>query len=103
MNPFEILKPAYETFGAKHPIGSLVAVIALGGVLGALLFGSVWLILAQQYQKANQTEPTPTPTTTNSTSAPDSPIITGNGNSVSYEHSSPQKNGKTQPSKGNEP
>jgi hypothetical protein len=53
----EWLKLAYETFGAKHPTASFIAVM----VLGAIVFGGVWQIAAHQYEKAKSVGITSTP------------------------------------------
>jgi hypothetical protein len=47
MNPMETLKAIYETFGTPYPRASLIAVMLLGGIL----FGAAWLVLARQVGK----------------------------------------------------
>jgi cytoskeletal protein RodZ len=78
LNPMEWLKIAYETFGAKHPAVSLIAVM----VLGALIAGAVWLLGAQQYEKTQTGQNTPTTPSTNTTSGPQSPIMPNNSGTV---------------------
>jgi len=85
LNPLEWLKIAYETFGAKHPTGSLIGVM----VLGALLAGAVWLVGAQQYGKSHSAPTVPTPTT-NTTSGPQSPIMPGNSGTVTITNQAPK-------------
>jgi hypothetical protein len=43
----EMLKTIYATFGAPHPIISLITVT----IIGALLFGGVWFGIGKQYDK----------------------------------------------------
>ena len=83
MNPMEWLKVAYETFGAKHPTASLIVVMALG----ALIFGAVWVVGAQQYEKSHNAlnapaVPNVSPPATNITSGPQSPIMPNNSGTV---------------------
>jgi hypothetical protein len=47
LNPLDWLRTLYETFGAKHPTGSLVGVMLLFGLLGGVL----WLVGANLYEK----------------------------------------------------
>lgn len=44
----EMLKTIYAAIGAPYPIASLIIV----ATLGALLFGSIWLGIGKQYNKA---------------------------------------------------
>jgi hypothetical protein len=46
----QTLKAIYEFFGAPYPRASLAAV----AVLGAILFGAVWLFAARQVEKDRQ-------------------------------------------------
>ena len=52
LDPREWLKLAYETFGVKHPIGSLIGVMILFALSGA----AIWMISANLYEKAHATE-----------------------------------------------
>lgn len=68
------------------------------------------MLRAGSNQTAPQTKPpissppAPAPTTTNRTSGPESPINTGNGNSVVYQASPPQhKKNNASPKKGDSP
>jgi len=90
MKPMELLKLAYETFGAKHPTGSLIIVMALGGVMGVAICGALWTVAANQYQKGNATEPA---RTVNTTTGPQSPIMPNNNGSVtiSNDNSKPKQ------------
>jgi hypothetical protein len=104
LNPIELLKLAYETFGAKYPAVSLIAVM----LLGALFFGAVWHVAARQYEK-DQISNTQTPVITApqtgaaTTSGPNSPANTGNGNSFSYQEPPPTKKSAVQPKKADKP
>jgi hypothetical protein len=76
----EWLRAIYEALGSRHPIGSLVVVILLGGAAA----GGVWLIAANQYEKGLKkngqvTTPAAGPI---STDAPCSPVTQGSGNTV---------------------
>jgi len=55
LNSTEWLRVAYETFGAKHPAGSMIVVV----LLGALSFGSVWYFAGRLYEKDQASNKTP--------------------------------------------
>ena len=102
-SPMEWLKLAYEIVGAKYPTGSLVAITLLGALLGAVLFGGGWRLLAHQYNKDHESKQPPavitpqTPQTTGpaTTSGPNSPAVTGSGNNIYYG----EKSAETKPKK----
>lgn len=79
MKPMELLRLAYETFGAKHPQGSLIIVMSLGGVLGVAICGALWTVAANQYQKGSTAEPAHS---VNTTTGPQSPIMPNNDGTV---------------------
>src|SRR5258708_37874929 len=86
MNPLQWLKAVYETFGAPYPRASLVAVT----ILGAILFAAVWLFAAKQVEKDRHTSTAPSQASgPASTTGDKSPAVTGNGNTISYDQSSP--------------
>lgn len=87
MNPFEYLKLIYETFGAKHPTGSLILVMTLGGLLGVVLFGGLWVIAANQYAKSATAEQ---PQTINTTSGSQNQIIPNNDGNVTISNETTQ-------------
>jgi hypothetical protein len=96
LNPLEWLKLAYETFGAKYPAGSMIAVM----LLGAFVFGAVWQITAHKYQKdqiGDRQAPAVTTQQTGAakTSGSNSPAITGSGNEISYGTADSEKTDKT--------
>jgi hypothetical protein len=91
MNPIQILKSIYETFGTPHPRSSLVVVVLLGGAAA----GALWLFAAKQVAKDQATRPTPAVTGPASTTGPQSPAITGNQNQVQY--SQPSEPGRKTP------
>jgi hypothetical protein len=100
LNPIEWLKLAYETFGANHPKASMIGVTILGGIV----FAGVWHFAAVQYHKDQMKQPTvATPTVTNTTSGPESPINTGNGNNFNYKEPPLEKKSAVQPKKGDGP
>jgi hypothetical protein len=81
LNPLEWLKSLYEVFGAKHPTASFAVVM----IVGALFAGVLWMVGAQQYEKGRAALGAPartSPTGAVTTTAPCSPVITGNGNTV---------------------
>lgn len=92
MKPMELLKLAYEAFGAKHPTGSLIVVMVLGGVLGVVVCGAAWTVAANQYQKSN-TVPPAEGHLVNTTNGPQSPIMPNNGGNVtiSNDNSKPKE------------
>jgi hypothetical protein len=96
MKPLELLRLAYEAFGVKHPTGSLIVVMALGGVLGTAICGAMWTVAANQYQKVDAKAPAPSVNTTN---GPQSPIMPNNGGSVTI--SSDDSKPKQPPPKDN--
>jgi len=73
----EFMGTAYGALGSKHPTASLVAAM----IVGALCFGALWLVGAQQYQhkKAPTIEPS---APVNNTSGAQSPIIQNNSGTV---------------------
>ena len=84
-----VLKTVYETFGASHPKSSLIVVTVLGAFLGAIVFFSAWRLGENEYRKERSAATTPSqPTLINTgpvnTSGPESPAISGSGNSVQY-------------------
>ena len=82
MNPMDWLKAAYEALGTPHPKLSMIVVLVLGAMLGAIAFGTVWQIAARQVEK---NLPTATPTSgPASTTGAESPANTGNGNQFTY-------------------
>ena len=80
MDPREWLKLAYETFGAKHPIGSLVCVM----ILFALFGGAVWMLGANLYEKSHPAEHSTTrsPSAPTQTAAQCGVNVDGNGNKI---------------------
>jgi hypothetical protein len=92
MNPMEWLKTLYEAFGARHPSGSLAVVMVLGGLLGAAICGTLWLVGANQYQKS-LVEPA---RSVNTTTGAQSPIMPNNSGSVTITDES-DKTGHPQP------
>ena len=93
MNPLQWLKAIYETFGTPYPRASLIAVAALGAIFSA----AVWLFAAKQVEKdrgvASQGSST-TAGSSASTKGPNSPAVTGNGNDIKYDQSSPPEKQK---------
>jgi hypothetical protein len=89
------MKDIYLTFGAPHPRISLVVVFILAGTLAA----GAWHFLGKQVEKDRQI-PIALPVEIGPavTSGDNSPAISGNGNSVTYDQSShhekEHKNGK---------
>jgi hypothetical protein len=92
MNPIQILKSIYETFGAPHPRISMAVVVLLGGAAA----GALWLFAAKQVAKDQGARPTPTISGPASTTGPQSPAITGDQNQVQY--SQPSEPTKKTPS-----
>jgi hypothetical protein len=84
MNPIQWLKAVYESFGTPYPRASLIAVM----VLGAIVFGAVWLFAAKQVEKDRGTSASPVVTGPASTKGPNSPAVTGTGNDFHYDQSS---------------
>ena len=91
MNPLEWFKAIYETFGTPHPRASLIVVMALFAGFGA----GVWIFLAKQVEKDRLNKNTP-PNVSGpaSTSGPNSPANTGNGNEFRYDQTPPPKEQK---------
>lgn len=90
MNPLEWLKAIYGPIGAPHPRASLVCVM----VVGALIFGVVWIMAADQYHKSLKPPTPPAVSNTGSatTSGGNSPAVTGGQNNIQYgQPSSPDK------------
>jgi hypothetical protein len=88
-------KPIYELVGTPFPKTSLIAVM----VLGAAISGGFWSLVGKQVAKDNRQQ-----SLTNgsaSTSASQSPAISGNGNSVTYDTSAPSDK-KSEPAKNGE-
>lgn len=83
--PMEWLKAIYETFGTPYPRMSLIAVMVLGGILS----GVFWLVLARQVGK-NQVPSTPSQISGPATAGDNSVANTGNGNTVD-QSSPPEK------------
>ena len=87
-------KGLYGLIGAKYPTASLIAIIILGG----FVFGTIWLIAAQQYEKDRPgrelTVPAPSQPATSApqsrtsgsatTKGDNSPALTGDGNKINY-------------------
>jgi hypothetical protein len=96
MNPFELLKAIYESFGTPYPRASLVAVM----ILGAISFGAVWLFAAKQVEKGHLAGTRGGPAAVSgpaSTKGPNSPAVTGNGNDIQYDQSPNPDNKKKTP------
>ena len=94
MNPVDWLKAIYETFGTPYPRISLAVVTALG----AVLFFAVWTFAAKQAAK-DHVSAAPRGTAgrsigSASTSGPNSPIVSGSGNTFNYGRSEPSKTDK---------
>jgi hypothetical protein len=87
MNPIQWLKAIYETFGTPYPRASLVAVT----LLGAITFAAIWLFAAKQVQKGEAVGTPSQVTGPASTAGPESPAITGNGNTFKYDQSAPKE------------
>ena len=89
MNPMQLLKAIYETFGTPYPRASLIAVMVLGAVLAAC----IWLFAAKQVEKDHVAARHAQPNVSGpaSTSGPESPAVTGNGNDIRYEQSDDAK------------
>ena len=91
MNPLQWLKAIYETFGTPYPRSSLIAVMIIFAVFG----GAVWLFAAKLVEKDRQNTSAPSHVSgPASTSGDKSPAITGNGNDLQYDQSSPPKEKK---------
>jgi|SRR5664280_1259332 len=92
MNPFEWARNLYETFGAKHPIASLIVVMLIGAGLAA----TFWQIGAYQYHKGQlATAPLSVPASgAAATSGAKSPAVTGNGNTIQYGNPPPPEKKK---------
>ena len=90
------LKAIYETFGIPYPRISLIAVV----ILGAIVFGGAWVLVGKQVEKDHLKGPTvetPRKTGDATTSGANSPAVTGNGNEIQYNHSSPPKEKRKPP------
>ena len=86
MKPLEWLKAIYETFGTPYPRVSLIAVMLICAIFG----GAVWLFAAKQVAKDHGTVLNAQPQVSGpaSTTGPNSPANTGNGNDIRYDQSS---------------
>jgi hypothetical protein len=101
MNPLEWLKELYGWVGVKHPAASLLVVTLMGAVVS---FG-VWKLAAYEYQKdVEKNEPStkatqiqPVKTGNASTSGPESPAVTGDGNKFTYNQPDGSKKPKPKP------
>jgi hypothetical protein len=92
MNPLDLLKTIYETFGTPYPRASLVTAMVLSAIIGA----SVWMFAgklvrndAAQQVAVPQVAPSRV-TGPASTKGDKDPAITGDGNAVTYDSSSPK-------------
>ena len=85
MNPMEWLKAIYETFGTPYPRASLIAVM----VLGAILSGAFWLVLARQIEK-DRVASAPPQISGPATAGNGSIANTGGGNTIN-QSSPPEK------------
>lgn len=86
MNPIEMLKSIYETFGTPYPRASLAVV----GLLGAICFVAVWLFAAKQVEKGTPSQSIPSQVNGPATAGNGSVANTGNGNTID-QSSAPEK------------
>jgi hypothetical protein len=86
MNPIEMLKSIYETFGTPYPRASLVVV----GLLGAICFVAVWLFAAKQVEKGTPSSSSPSQVNGPATAGNGSVANTGNSNTIN-QPSAPEK------------
>jgi hypothetical protein len=86
------LKAIYEFFGTPYPKLSLFVVTILGAVAAA----SIWLFAAKQVAKDHQAANAPSQVSgPASTTGNQSPAVTGNGNTIQYDQSSPESKPQT--------
>jgi hypothetical protein len=77
------LTDIYDSFGTPYPRASLAVVM----ILGAICFGAVWLFAAKQVEKERRTSTAPAVSGPATTSAPNSPSVTGGNNDIHYDQS----------------
>jgi hypothetical protein len=101
MNPLQLLKTAYETFGTPHPKLSLIIVMTIFAVVG----GAIWRVGATLTDKENARTATPSsalpqPSTPQNVTGPaatsgnNSPAVTSSGNVFNYGNSQPSRPSK---------
>jgi hypothetical protein len=96
MNPFQWLKAVYETFGTPYPRASLVVVT----IFGAILFAAAWIFTCKQVEKDRHNSNAPPQVSgPASTTGDKSPAVTGNGNDIKYDQSSPPEKEPEPPKK----
>lgn len=93
-NLMQWMKAIYEAYGVPYPRISLVVVFILGGLIAA----GGWRVLGNQVEKEKRTS-TSAPISAGpiTTSGDKSPVITGSGNSVTYDRPSQEDKGPKPP------
>ena len=86
-----ITKLAYEAWGVKHPSVSLAVFTAVFALLGALGGCTLWTMAAQLHEKGAIVQPSAVTSGEATTSGPNSPANTGNGNTFNYDSSEKKK------------
>ncbi len=86
---FAWAKAVYAAIGAPYPALSQIGFTVVGAIIGAVILGGSWYVLAIQYQKehssvVSESTTAPISSTQNITNSPNSPPVqvTGNNNNV---------------------